>query len=69
MNELLELMRMFVAAGWLYLCVLLAIALTLLAFDRRGAQPDPDFHSAGAVDPHAVDEPRLHSDPIPADRV
>jgi hypothetical protein len=69
MNELLELMRMFVVAGWLYLCILLVVSLALLAFDRRGAAPDPEFSPAGIrpVDPR-VREPQLHSDPIAADR-
>ena len=35
MNELLELTRSVGATGWIFLCAVGAIALGLLAFDRR----------------------------------
>ena len=70
MNDLLELMRTFVAAGWVYLCVLLVVALGLLAFDRRRGQPDADFSPADIRprDARAASDTRLHSESIAADR-
>jgi hypothetical protein len=69
MNESLELMRTFVVAGWLYLCVLLVVALGLLAFDRRRTQPDP-FAPAGLRPREArpAGESHVHSHPIAGDR-
>jgi hypothetical protein len=66
MNELLELSKTFIAAGWVYLCVVLAIATGLLLFDRRRRLPDPGpgpavarprdpFLSEAAPDPMAAD--------------
>lgn len=70
MNDLLELMRTFVAAGWVYLCILLVVALGLLAFDRRRGQPEPDPSPAGIGprDPRAANDPPFHGEPIAADR-
>ena len=62
MNELLEWVRVFLAANWLYLCILLVVSLTLLAFDRRGAEPDPDLSPTGVRrgDPRVARGPRPH---------
>jgi hypothetical protein len=70
MDDLLELMRTFFAAGWVYLCVLLVVALGLLAFDRRRDQAGPAFHPAGirSRDPRSANDTPLHGEPIAADR-
>jgi hypothetical protein len=68
MNDLLELSKTFVAAGWIYLCIVFAIALGLMLFDRRRRAPRSPEPGPAAVMPRDPFRRTPTHDPIAADR-